>query len=212
MKLKVTKQPLLVVAATWRGDDPETGWAKIRYEGRAFYGVGFMAEDDGGGTAKVVPLKAPADGLIVRCAATGRMMRFFGALLPANRAAAWEILRKIRQVGPALRATPKAESASPASHCDVQRRQLAWFDKEMARVRALQSAGSEPSVGLRFMIIYLGESRASLQRKIGKDFPKPTKRGGRNFWPLSQVDAYAAGKAMGPVAAAQPSPVEDNLP
>lgn len=212
MKLKVKKPPLTAVAGVWRGDDPETGWARIRYAGQPFYGVGTMTEAVDADAAKVVSLKVPADGLIVRCATTGRMMRFVGALLPANRAAAWEVLRNIRQVSPALKTAPAADPVPNASHADVQRRQLAWFDKEMARVRALQAAGTEPSVGLRFMVTYVGESRASLQRKFGKELPKPIKRGGRNFWLLSQVDTYAAGKALGPLTAERSSPAEDSRP
>ncbi|MDI3380377.1 hypothetical protein ACFPPF_09930 [Xenophilus aerolatus] len=196
MKLKVSKQPLTAVAAVWRGNDPETGWPRIRYAGQPFYGFGTMTEAADADAANVVPLKVPAAGLMVRCATTGRMMLFVGALLPASRAVAWAVLRQIGQVAPSSSQAPTPVPVTPVPALnDARRRQLDWFGKEMVRVRALQAAGMDPRVGLRFMVSYVGESRASLQRKFGKELPVPSKRGGRNFWPLSQIDAYAAGKS-----------------
>ncbi|RYH70941.1 MAG: hypothetical protein EON54_00960 [Alcaligenaceae bacterium] len=195
MKPRAKKAAVGTAAATWCGDDPETGWAKIRWAGQAFYGVGRLHEDDGAKGADVMQLKTSANGLSVRCASTGRTLRFIGALLPSNRAAAWDVLKQLEQTNTECVVPPVGEDVASSQSLSVaDRRELAWFNKQMARVRVMRSAGTDPSVSLRFIVIYLGESRASLQRKIGAELAKPMKRGGRNFWPLSQVDEYSQGR------------------
>lgn len=104
-----------------------------------------------------------------------------------------------------------SSSKSAPLTVDARRRQLVWHAKEMARVPTLQAAGAESSLSLRFVAAHIGESRTSIQREIGKAL-LPLKRGGRNLWPLFRVDAYAAGKALGPIAAVRSSPAEDSRP
>jgi len=59
-------------------------------------------------------------------------------------------------------------------------------------IAAQQKAGLDPDVRMSFIVTYVGESRANIYRKMGKEFPMPTKRGRGSFWPLSVIDAYKA--------------------
>lgn len=59
-------------------------------------------------------------------------------------------------------------------------------------IAAQRQAGLDPDVRMSFIVTYVGESRANIYRKMGKEFPMPTKRGRGSFWPLSVIDAYKA--------------------
>lgn len=69
--------------------------------------------------------------------------------------------------------------------------------RELERIAAHRAAGLDPDLRMEFIVDYLGESRATLYRKMGKSFPMPIKRGKGSFWPMSQIDAYKAGTYLG---------------
>lgn len=73
---------------------------------------------------------------------------------------------------------PKGKKRSLASQVDA--------------IAAQRQAGLDPDVRMSFIVTYVGESRANLYKKMGQDFPMPTKRGRGSFWPLSVIDAYKA--------------------
>ena len=69
--------------------------------------------------------------------------------------------------------------------------------RELERIAAHRASGLDPDLRMEFIVDYLGESRATLYRKMGKSFPMPIKRGKGSFWPMSQIDAYKAGTYLG---------------
>ena len=66
------------------------------------------------------------------------------------------------------------------------------FVRQLAILVALKASGFDPDVRMDFIAHYVGESRATLYRKMGLEFPLATKRGRSSFWPLSAIDAYKA--------------------
>ena len=62
-----------------------------------------------------------------------------------------------------------------------------------------QQAGFDPLVRMSFVTRYVGESRATLYRKMGKEFPAAIKRGRSSFWPLSVIDKYKNGTLIATV-------------
>jgi predicted DNA-binding transcriptional regulator AlpA len=81
----------------------------------------------------------------------------------------------------------------------IQRTQVA-FQREFEVIAAQRAAGLDPDLRMSFIPAFLGESKASLYRKMGKGFPQPIKRGKGSFWPMSQIEAYKAGQLVGDVA------------
>jgi predicted DNA-binding transcriptional regulator AlpA len=68
------------------------------------------------------------------------------------------------------------------------------YTKELARVRAIQKEGLDPTVRMAFIKIYLGISSATVYREMSRrNFPMPIKNGRSSSWLLSQVDAYRLG-------------------
>lgn len=78
----------------------------------------------------------------------------------------------------------------------IQRTQAA-FQRELEVIAAQRAAGLDPDLRMSFIPAFLGESKASLYRKMGKEFPQPIKRGKGSFWPMSQIEAYKAGQLVG---------------
>lgn len=72
-----------------------------------------------------------------------------------------------------------------------------WYVRELERIRHERAAGLDSTVRIQFLVIYLGECRANLYRKmkmVPAQLPLPIKRGRGSFWTMSSIDAYAAGK------------------
>jgi predicted DNA-binding transcriptional regulator AlpA len=69
--------------------------------------------------------------------------------------------------------------------------------QELELIAEQIAAGFDPTVRILFVSKYLGESRATLYRKMGKSFPMPIKRGKGSFWSMSQIDAYKVGSIQG---------------
>ena len=86
--------------------------------------------------------------------------------------------------------TPAASKHKDAANRLRAARKKAIFTKELERVTTLRAAGVDPEVHMSFVSKYVGESRSSLYRKLGKSFPAPTKRGRASFWSMSKVEAY----------------------
>jgi len=65
---------------------------------------------------------------------------------------------------------------------------------ELELIAAARGAGFNPTLRLNQVCALLQESRSNIYRKIACGaFPPPVKRGRGSFWPLSQVEKYAAG-------------------
>ena len=174
------------------GTHDETGWHRMRVDGQAVFAIG---------TLEVIPelvgqVEKKVRGLLVRCDTSAKAFRFVGALLPTPKSVAMQVLTGL--VNESLKAnfSKPSEQSAVASVAGVKNLERDWFDKELIRIQAMRGAGVDPYVGMRFLVPYLGESRPSLSRKFGKELSVPAKRGGRNFWLLSQIDSYAAGKAF----------------
>lgn len=71
------------------------------------------------------------------------------------------------------------------------------FQRDYEVIAAQRAAGLDPDLRMSFIPAYVGESKASLYRKMGKEFPSPTKRGKSSFWPMSKIEAYKAGNSAG---------------
>lgn len=70
------------------------------------------------------------------------------------------------------------------------------FQRQYEAIAAQRAAGLDPDLRMSFIPAFLGESKASLYRKMGKEFPQPIKRGKGSFWPMSQIEAYKAGQLI----------------
>jgi predicted DNA-binding transcriptional regulator AlpA len=84
-------------------------------------------------------------------------------------------------------------SATPTNDVSRKRNRLKHkLRSQLDAIAAQKRAGLDPDVRMAFISPYLGESRANLYKKMGDEFPLPTKRGRGSFWPLSVIDAYKA--------------------
>ncbi|WP_295855119.1 hypothetical protein [uncultured Xylophilus sp.] len=96
-----------------------------------------------------------------------------------------------------------AESSARSARCrsvKAPRPLPDWYMHELDRIGAERAAGLDSTVRIEFLIIYLGESRANLYRKMSlvpAQFPQPVKRGRGSFWLMSVIDAYKTGKLGG---------------
>lgn len=190
--MKQSKKPPSLLR--YYGIHLETGWHKLRDNSQAAYGIGTLAPIGDFTSANASEDKAA--GRLVHCSRSGQYFRFVGALLPTPKALAVQVLSALAVEANRSHATPASARAAASSDAGARRPASGWFDKELARTEAMRSAGVDPYVGMRFLVPYLGESRPSLSRKFGKELAAPVKRGGRNFWLLSEVDAYASGKQV----------------
>lgn len=167
------------------GKHPEKGWPRFALGALKFHGLGELVEIDEFDEATNMDVRKKG-GLSVYCERAEKTFRFDGALLPSSSARAEAILKNL--VAP--QAEPLLTTMEEESRGLAHRAEAEWFVRELKRLRALQDDGIDPPVSMRFFATYIGESSASLTRKIGSEIPKPTKRGGRNFWLKSHVDAY----------------------
>ena len=69
----------------------------------------------------------------------------------------------------------------------------AELSKQLQQLLALKRSGLDPDVRMSFISPFVGESPATLYRKMGREFPAPVKRGRGSFWALSAIEAYKAG-------------------
>lgn len=74
------------------------------------------------------------------------------------------------------------------------------YQVHFERIFAQRAAGLDPDLRMSFIAAFLGESKANLYRKMGKEFPMPIKRGKGSFWPMSKIEAYKAGQDLGVAA------------
>jgi hypothetical protein len=72
--------------------------------------------------------------------------------------------------------------------------------QQLEILSAMRASGFDPDMRMSLIPAYLQESKASLYRKMGKQFPHPTKRGKCSFWPMSIIEAYKAGQLVGGAA------------
>lgn len=86
--------------------------------------------------------------------------------------------------------TTKGDNVRPSRSCQV----------DFERIFAQRAAGLDPDLRMSFIVAFLGESKANLYRKMGKEFPMPIKRGKGSFWPMSKIEAYKAGQNFGVAA------------
>jgi len=89
----------------------------------------------------------------------------------------------------AIKAPVSLESNSSTRH----RSHLEKFKRELDFATAQREAGLDPMVRIEFAALYVGESKANLNRKSGVTFPPPLKRGRGAFYLLSDLDAYKNG-------------------
>lgn len=88
--------------------------------------------------------------------------------------------------------SPAAKKAKQPAHRPSKPERI---HAEMLRVETLRSQGSDPTVRIAFAAHYVGESQATLYRKIKVgQFPQGIKREIGVFWHLSLLDAYKEGR------------------
>jgi predicted DNA-binding transcriptional regulator AlpA len=93
---------------------------------------------------------------------------------------------------------PTSQPSDPVSAGSRKKRSKRDFKLELEAVAALRAAAFDPDLRMWFITVYVGESAASLYRKMGITFPRPVKRDKGSFWPMSIIDAYKAGMPLNP--------------
>lgn len=137
--------------------------------------------------------------VIAVCNKTGASFRVIGIFQEVDTSSASKDLSSTVTAS-ILTAAPASQQSNAVTVENKRAKVKQNLAQQLEELSMLRMNGFDPDMRMSLIPAFLQESKASLYRKMGKQFPHPVKRGKCSFWPMSIIEAYKSGTYAAGVA------------